>query len=121
MGMTGISRSQVSRLCHEIDDKVQTFLTRPIEGSIEDQVALSVALAARFLLGSDCILQVEDHDIGTTCHRLFQPVEPIGRGKQKSSCSQDVLHYIIIRRDGLLKQARRCGARRKLRSTRGAK
>src|SRR6201995_1723009 len=32
MGMTGISKSQVSRLCEEIDDRVQTFLGRPIEG-----------------------------------------------------------------------------------------
>jgi putative transposase len=32
MGMTGISKSQVSRLCEEIDDRVQAFLTRPIEG-----------------------------------------------------------------------------------------
>src|ERR1700740_2702346 len=32
MGMTGISKSQVSRLCGEIDDKVKAFLTRPIEG-----------------------------------------------------------------------------------------
>src|SRR3954463_5925563 len=32
MGMNGISKSQVSRLCAEIDDKVQTFLRRPIEG-----------------------------------------------------------------------------------------
>jgi len=32
MGMTGISKSQVSRLCGEIDDKVKTFLARPIEG-----------------------------------------------------------------------------------------
>src|ERR1700737_3846544 len=32
MGMTGISKSQVSRLCVEIDDKVQTFLNRPLEG-----------------------------------------------------------------------------------------
>src|SRR6185369_12173697 len=32
MGMTGISKSQVSRLCAEIDDKVKAFLTRPIEG-----------------------------------------------------------------------------------------
>jgi len=32
MGMSGISKSQVSRLCEEIDDKVQAFLTRPIEG-----------------------------------------------------------------------------------------
>ena len=32
MGMSGISRSQVSRLCGEIDDKVQGFLDRPLEG-----------------------------------------------------------------------------------------
>lgn len=32
MGMTGISKSQVSRLIGEIDEKVQAFLTRPIEG-----------------------------------------------------------------------------------------
>jgi putative transposase len=32
MGMTGISKSQVSRLCAEIDDRVKAFLDRPIEG-----------------------------------------------------------------------------------------
>jgi len=32
MGMSGISKSQVSRLCEEIDDKVKAFLSRPIEG-----------------------------------------------------------------------------------------
>jgi len=32
MGMTGISKSQVSRLCGEIDERVQTFLSRPLEG-----------------------------------------------------------------------------------------
>jgi len=32
MGMSGISKSQVSRLCEEIDDKVKAFLTRHIEG-----------------------------------------------------------------------------------------
>ncbi len=32
MGMTGISKSQVSRLCTEIDDKVAAFLNRPLEG-----------------------------------------------------------------------------------------
>lgn len=31
-GMSGISKSQVSRLCEEIDGKVKTFLERPIEG-----------------------------------------------------------------------------------------
>ena len=32
MGMTGISKSQVSRLCEEIDARVKDFLARPIEG-----------------------------------------------------------------------------------------
>jgi putative transposase len=32
MGGTGVSKSQVSRLCVEIDERVQAFLTRPIEG-----------------------------------------------------------------------------------------
>ena len=32
MGMSGISKSQVSRLCEEIDGKVHAFLDRPIEG-----------------------------------------------------------------------------------------
>ena len=32
MGMSGISKSQVSRLCEEIDGRVKAFLDRPIEG-----------------------------------------------------------------------------------------
>jgi len=32
MGMSGISKSQVSRLCAEIDEKIATFLNRPLEG-----------------------------------------------------------------------------------------
>ena len=32
MGMTGISKSQVSRLCEEIDERVNVFLERPLEG-----------------------------------------------------------------------------------------
>ena len=32
MGMAGISKSQVSRLCAEIDERVNIFLTRPLEG-----------------------------------------------------------------------------------------
>src|SRR3954466_934164 len=32
MGMSGISKSQVSRLCEEIDVKIKAFLDRPIEG-----------------------------------------------------------------------------------------
>jgi putative transposase len=32
MGMSGISKSQVSRLCAEIDERVHAFLDRPLEG-----------------------------------------------------------------------------------------
>ncbi len=32
LGMDGISKSQVSRLCEEIDERVHAFLERPIEG-----------------------------------------------------------------------------------------
>ena len=32
MGMTGISKSEVSRLCAEIDERVKAFLNRPLEG-----------------------------------------------------------------------------------------
>src|SRR3974390_387348 len=32
MGGTGVSKSQVSRLCEEIDARVKTFLDRPLEG-----------------------------------------------------------------------------------------
>jgi transposase-like protein len=32
MGMSGISKSQVSRLCQEIDVRVKAFLERPLEG-----------------------------------------------------------------------------------------
>jgi putative transposase len=32
LGMSGVSKSQVSRLCEETDGRVKTFLERPIEG-----------------------------------------------------------------------------------------
>lgn len=32
MGMTGVSKSQVSRLCGEIDERVGAFPNRPLEG-----------------------------------------------------------------------------------------
>jgi transposase-like protein len=43
MGMEGISKSQVSRLCAEIDGRVQDFLSRPIEWSAYTPTALSLA------------------------------------------------------------------------------
>jgi len=32
LGMGGVSKSQVSRLCEDIDERVKTFLDRPLEG-----------------------------------------------------------------------------------------
>ena len=32
MGMSGVSKSEVSRLCESIDERVQAFINRPIEG-----------------------------------------------------------------------------------------
>ena len=32
VGMTGISKSQMSRLCEEIEERVNAFLERPLEG-----------------------------------------------------------------------------------------
>jgi putative transposase len=32
MGMSGVSKSQVSRLCQEIDERVTSFMDRPLEG-----------------------------------------------------------------------------------------
>jgi transposase-like protein len=32
MGLTGISKSQVFKLCKDIDERVATFLERPLEG-----------------------------------------------------------------------------------------
>ncbi|MBV8912264.1 MAG: transposase, partial [Acetobacteraceae bacterium] len=32
LGMSGIGKSQVSKLCQEIDERVQAFLTRPLDG-----------------------------------------------------------------------------------------
>ena len=32
MGGTGMSKSQVSRLCQDIDERVGAFLNRPLEG-----------------------------------------------------------------------------------------
>ena len=34
MGAGGMSKSQVSRLCVEIDERVNAFLSRPLEGAI---------------------------------------------------------------------------------------
>jgi putative transposase len=32
LGMSGVTKSQVSRLCAELDERVNAFLNRPVEG-----------------------------------------------------------------------------------------
>lgn len=51
LGMTGISKSQVSELCRKIDERVHSFLARPIEGEWPclwlDAASLKVRQAGR--------------------------------------------------------------------------
>ena len=77
MCMTGVSRSQVSRLCAEIGDKVRAFLARPIEGDgpylwldatsvkvRQNARIVSVAVIAAVGVNSDGRREVLSMDIG---------------------------------------------------------
>ena len=59
MGMSGISKSQVSRRCEEIDVKVKAFLDRPIEGEWPyiwiDATYLKVKRGGRIVSGAAII------------------------------------------------------------------
>ena len=54
--MAGISKSQVSRLCQEIDERVNAFLARPIEGDWPylwiDATYVKVRQAGRIVLSA---------------------------------------------------------------------
>ncbi len=84
MGMTGISKSQVSRLCEEIDEKVKAFLARPIEGDWpylwidatyvkvrESGRIVSVALIVAVAVNSDGRREVLGMDIGPSEAETF--------------------------------------------------
>jgi transposase-like protein len=84
MGMTGISKSQVSRLCEEIDDKVQTFLGRPIEGDWpylwidatyvkvrENGRIVSVAVTIAVAVNSDGRREILGMDVGPSEAETF--------------------------------------------------
>jgi len=73
MGMSGISKSQVSRLCEEIDAKVKAFLDRPIEGDWPylwiDATYLKVRRGGRIVsvgVNSDGRREVLGMEIGTS-------------------------------------------------------
>ena len=84
MGMTGISKSQVSRLCEEIDGKVKAFLDRPIEGDWpylwldatyvkvrQDGRVVSVAVIVAVGVNSDGRREVLGLDIGPSEAETF--------------------------------------------------
>ena len=80
MGMSGISKSQVSRLCAEIDDKVKAFLARPIEGDWIDATyvkvrqngrSVSVAVIVAVGVNSDGRCEVLGMDIGPSEGETF--------------------------------------------------
>ena len=84
MGMTGISKSQVSRLCAEIDDKVKAFLGRPIEGDWpylwidatyvkvrQSGRIVSVAIIIAVAVNSDGRREVLGMDIGPSAAETF--------------------------------------------------
>src|SRR5437660_8887928 len=84
MGMTGISKSQVSRLCSEIDGKIATFLDRPLEGdwpyiwldatyvkARRDGRIVSVAVIAAVGVNSDGRREMLGLAIGTSEAEVF--------------------------------------------------
>ena len=84
MGMSGISKSQVSRLCEEIDEKVKAFLGRPIEGDWpylwidatymkvrQDGRIVSVAVIVAVGVNSDGRREVLGMDIGPSEAETF--------------------------------------------------
>ena len=84
MGMSGISKSQVSRLCEEIDGKVKAFLDRPIEGDWpylwldatyvkvrQNSRVVSVAVIVAVGVNSDGRREVLGMDIGASEAEAF--------------------------------------------------
>ena len=84
MGMSGISKSQVSRLCEEIDGRVTAFLDRPIEGDWpylwidatyvkvrQDGRIVSVAVIIAVGVNTDGRREVLGMDIGTSEAETF--------------------------------------------------
>ena len=82
--MSGISKSQVSRLCEEIDDRVKAFLARPIEGDWpylwidatyvkvrQSGRIVSVALIVAVAVNSDGRREVLGMDIGPSEAETF--------------------------------------------------
>jgi putative transposase len=104
MGMSGISKSQVSRLCEEIDDKVKAFLARPIEGDWpylwidatyvkvrQNDRIVSVAVIVAVGVNSDGRREIFGMDIGPSESETFWTektnTRPVGRCRTKCRAS----------------------------------
>jgi len=84
MGMSGVSKSQVSRLCEEIDERVNAFLQRPVEGEWpyiwidatyvkvrQDHRITSVAVILAVGVNSDGRREVLGMDVGASEAETF--------------------------------------------------
>ena len=84
MGMSGVSKSQVSRLCEEIDERVNAFLQRPIVGESpyiwidatylkvrQDHRITSVAVILTVGVNSDGRREVLDMNVGASEAKTF--------------------------------------------------
>ena len=76
MGMTGVSKSQVSRLCEEIDERVHAFLDRPLEGDWPyvwlDATYVKVREAGRIVSAAAIIAVGEPRRLSRRLFRLSQ-------------------------------------------------
>src|SRR5512132_3646841 len=75
LGMTGISKSQVSRLCEEIDGKVKAFLDRPLEGDWPYLWSPLPSISLRGFRSKNCRDEHERWDIGAGALEFGDAVE----------------------------------------------
>jgi transposase-like protein len=67
LGMTGISRSQVSRLCQALDEQVERFRSRPLAGAYPDVWTDATFVKVRQdgrVVSSAVVIAVGVHDSG---------------------------------------------------------
>ena len=92
LGLEGVSKSQVSRLCGEIDERIRTFLSRPIEGewpyvwrdatyvkARRDHHTVSVAVIVAVGVNTDGRREVLGMTVGHSEAETPELVEGLGR------------------------------------------